>query len=323
MSSNSTQEYGHTSYWDDRYALSDEGFDWLFSFQDVKHFLDAIYANRGSDCKSNERFLLTGAGNAPFSNDLYQDGYKNIVNIDTSVVVIDQMQKLHPHMEWVVMDALEMSFPSKSFDNIIDKSLIDTILCYSNSVPCTRQLMREAFRVLKPGGFLISFSLHSWKEIERFFYEDDLGWTVMPYHIPNARWNESENVNRCVVHSMVLCVKHGGEFGASDSVALSPFNIPNTFSDEEVAIKMRRAKEIIESRLFAKLDTKRLRIYLQRALEAYELITFESSCSDEVEDSDQYDESEKKHQIVEKKASSLTSACTNLSGRSEDFHRNN
>jgi hypothetical protein len=72
-------------YWDDRYEASgDDVFDWLFSYENVKQYLDAIYSHRGShvcvcECvsegvcvcvKKEEQFLITGAGNAPFSPDM-------------------------------------------------------------------------------------------------------------------------------------------------------------------------------------------------------------------------------------------------------------
>ena len=37
------------------------------------------------------KILMLGCGNANFSADLYDDGYKNITNVDISSVVIQQM----------------------------------------------------------------------------------------------------------------------------------------------------------------------------------------------------------------------------------------
>jgi hypothetical protein len=61
----------------------------------------------------------------------------------------------------------------------------------------------------------------------------------MPYHIPNSRWNKEANTGREVEHSMVLCVKHGGALGGAEGVnsaPLSPYDIPNTLSVEEVTV---------------------------------------------------------------------------------------
>jgi hypothetical protein len=41
---------------------------------------------------------------------MYEAGYKNIVNIDISPTVIEQMKQLSPEMEWLAMDATEMTF---------------------------------------------------------------------------------------------------------------------------------------------------------------------------------------------------------------------
>mmetsp|Transcript_5184 Transcript_5184/g.8536 ORF Transcript_5184/g.8536 Transcript_5184/m.8536 type:complete len:287 (+) Transcript_5184:141-1001(+) len=275
-----SQEYGTTEYWDNRYEMSgDDVFDWLFSYSNVKPFLDAVYAYRGSDCKDKEKFLLTGAGNAPFSPDMYADGYCNIVNVDNSTVVIDQMKQKHPEMEWKVMDALDMKeLPDESFENVIDKSLIDTILCYPESIKCVSNLMCEAYRVLKPGGFLLSFSLHPWRAIEDHYTVDKLPWTVQHFNIPNARWNEEENVNRCVVHCMVLCIKPKGDkgegSGGNEELVASAVEVPGALTQSEVEERTKHANGIIESRLFARVNAAFMLRCFSNALEKHEILNF-------------------------------------------------
>ena len=48
---------------------------------------------------------MVGCGNSKLSQQMYDAGYKNIVNIDISPVVIQQMKSHSPQMEWIVMDA--------------------------------------------------------------------------------------------------------------------------------------------------------------------------------------------------------------------------
>ena len=72
-----------------------------------------------------------GCGNSSLAVELYNDGYKNIVNMDYSPVVISNMQRRHKAlgMEWVVMDAMEMSeFPASSFDVVLEKGTLDALL---------------------------------------------------------------------------------------------------------------------------------------------------------------------------------------------------
>jgi len=55
--------------------------------------------------------------------------YNRIVNIDLSTVVIKQQAEKYPEQQWKVMNATNMDFGDKSFDAVIDKSLIDTLMC--------------------------------------------------------------------------------------------------------------------------------------------------------------------------------------------------
>ena len=64
--------------------------------------------------------------------DLYNDGFRNIVNIDYSSVVISNMQKRCKALEgveWIVMDAMDMSaFLPSSFDVVLEKGTLDALL---------------------------------------------------------------------------------------------------------------------------------------------------------------------------------------------------
>jgi 2-polyprenyl-3-methyl-5-hydroxy-6-metoxy-1,4-benzoquinol methylase len=57
-----------------------------------------------------DKILMVGCGNSKLSSQMYQNGYKNIINIDISPTVIEQMKQLFPQMAWEVMDATKMAF---------------------------------------------------------------------------------------------------------------------------------------------------------------------------------------------------------------------
>lgn len=57
--------------------------------------------------------------------------YNKLVNIDLSSVVINQQAAKYPQQIWKVMNALNMDYPDNFFPVVIDKSLIDTLLCAS------------------------------------------------------------------------------------------------------------------------------------------------------------------------------------------------
>ena len=82
-------DYGDPKYWDDRYLKSgkETTFDWLESYQSLSGVLDQFLTHKSM------KILVLGCGNAEFSEDLYDAGYHNVVNIDISTVVIDQMNE--------------------------------------------------------------------------------------------------------------------------------------------------------------------------------------------------------------------------------------
>lgn len=78
--------YGDPSYWDKRYSENEGSmFDWLEDYRSLKPLLGDILT-------PDSKILVLGCGNAEFSEDLYDDGFHNVYNIDISSVVIEQMK---------------------------------------------------------------------------------------------------------------------------------------------------------------------------------------------------------------------------------------
>lgn len=81
---------------------------------------------------------MLGCGNSRFSEDMWDDGYKNIVNVDYSAVVIEKMQERNsetrPEMQWFEMDVRSLTFPDSSFDVAIDKGTMDAMMTSSTDV---------------------------------------------------------------------------------------------------------------------------------------------------------------------------------------------
>lgn len=199
--------YGSVEYWNSRYTNeSGPSFDWLFNFSDVRFALDQIINDK------TKPVLVPGCGNAPFSEDIYfNGGYHNIFNIDISDTAIEQMSNKHGDVQglrFYVMDVLNLQFDDGYFSFIIDKSLIDTLMCYNNGTENTKKMMREINRVLSPGGRYITFSLHSVEEVERYFQDNTFGWKVSCFRIKSSRFNETQECRRrSVAHTMVVCDK--------------------------------------------------------------------------------------------------------------------
>jgi len=98
---------------------------------------------------------------------MWQDGYRNIVNVDYSSVVIEKMSRRHasirPEMKWYEMDVRNLSFADGSFDVAIDKGTMDAMLTAEGDVwdppsevveDCKKEV-EEAVRILRKGGIFL------------------------------------------------------------------------------------------------------------------------------------------------------------------------
>ncbi|TFY54749.1 hypothetical protein EVG20_g9583 [Dentipellis fragilis] len=146
----SNEEYGTKEYWDKRYAqeAADANFDWFKKYEDVADLIREVVPDKAA------RILMLGCGNSTLSEDMYDDGYKNIVNIDArssfsdifinltlpqySPVVVEQMRNRHqnnrPEMSWHEMDIRALTFRDSTFDVAIDKGTMDAMMTAKGDV---------------------------------------------------------------------------------------------------------------------------------------------------------------------------------------------
>lgn len=148
--------YGKKKYWDERYLKqSDRTFDWLEDFFSLRPLL-------AEHVSKEDRILMLGCGNSLLSEEMYDAGFRNIVNVDISGVVVEQMRqrnKQRPLMQWLEMDALDLGFAEQSFDVVLDKSTLDAVLCGSLSFINAAVMLKEVQRVLRVDGyyFIVSY----------------------------------------------------------------------------------------------------------------------------------------------------------------------
>lgn len=145
------------SYWDARYIEAPEPFEWVEDAIDVQ---DILFAALGK-ALSDENILHVGCGNSRLPVQLFDRGIVNIVNIDNSPVVIEQMRHINvcrPSMQWLCMDARQMTFTIAEFDIVIDKSALDSMTCMDDCVPLIEEYLCEVGRVLRPGGVFVCIS---------------------------------------------------------------------------------------------------------------------------------------------------------------------
>ncbi|XP_021640249.2 uncharacterized protein LOC110635276 [Hevea brasiliensis] len=149
-----TQAYGEPCYWDNRYANESGPFDWYQKYASLAPLIN-LYTPR----HHHPRILVIGCGNSAFSEGMVDDGYEDVVNVDISSVVIEAMKKKYsnrPQLKYIQMDVRDMNaFQTGSFDAVIDKGTLDSILCGNNSRQNAAKMFEEVWRVLKDKGVYI------------------------------------------------------------------------------------------------------------------------------------------------------------------------
>ena len=139
--------YGDPKYWEDRYKDQKGSFDWLEDYNSLKPTIQKLNLP-----KENSRILNLGCGNSPFCENMYDDGFHNIDNIDISNNVISIMKNRNikrPEMTFSVMDVRNLKFQDSSFDLAVDKSTIDALLCGDFAYVNVAKMLKEVIRVLK------------------------------------------------------------------------------------------------------------------------------------------------------------------------------
>jgi hypothetical protein len=131
-------EFRSKDYWD-RFFLERGGekFEWYGTYNEIE-------ANVKRSMKYTDKLLIVGCGNSEISADLYDNGYKSIVNLDFSPLVIQEMinkNTKRSSMKWDVGDMTSMpEYRDDEYDIVFDKGDIITII-----IPIT-----TAFLLLRP-----------------------------------------------------------------------------------------------------------------------------------------------------------------------------
>ncbi|EDO44209.1 predicted protein [Nematostella vectensis] len=153
--------YKDKEYWNNRFAKEDT-FEWCKSYKEFRHLL------RGH-VRTCDRILILGCGNSGLSEDMYNEGYTDITNIDYSPIVIENMKrKCHAMrgMEWKVMDITKLDFPPNSFDVVIEKATLDALLVaekdpWNPSVEALKTMecvLSKVSEILEPAGHFMSMT---------------------------------------------------------------------------------------------------------------------------------------------------------------------
>jgi len=147
----------------------------------------------------NYQILNVGAGNSRLSEEMFEDGYQHITNIDISFTVVKQMtealKERYPTLVYKQMDVRQLQYQDGIFDAVIDKGTFDSILCGDGSGPNSAQMLAEIHRVLAPNGVYICISYGTGEQRNRYFQNNDFDWQVINHQVAKPTISTSSVVS--------------------------------------------------------------------------------------------------------------------------------
>ena len=147
----------------------------------------------------SDKILNLGCGNSRLSEELSEEGYEDITNLDFSPKVISIMEEKckakFPKMTFKVMDALDMKeIQTGYYNTVIDKGTLDSVLCGDNSVANAQKMISEVFRVLAPGGHYICITYGDPEHRKKYFETQNWG-NLSSDKIPKPSTSSNANVD--------------------------------------------------------------------------------------------------------------------------------
>lgn len=201
------EEFSRTDYWDSFFrSRGSKSFEWYGEYHDLSSYLNKYI-------KLNDKVLITGCGNSDLGANLYDAGFSNITNIDTSQVVIKQMIKKYEEktsMSYLQMDALNTSFENEGFNVVLDKGTLDALMPNNNEETINRikQYFMEINRITKFGGRYICISLlqeHILKILLDYFVTNN--WMFRAIRCLEVEQAAVDNGEKLTPVFIVVCTK--------------------------------------------------------------------------------------------------------------------
>jgi ubiquinone/menaquinone biosynthesis C-methylase UbiE len=198
-------DYSTREYWETRYSSESTSYDWLLPYSQLRSILLSKLHNN-----LNSEILILGCGNSRLGEELYQENFHNITNIDFSSTVIRQMQEKYEdldEMDFMEMNVCKIEYPPGCFDLIIDKSTLDCVLCGDKSFSRASLMMQNVYRVLKPGGSFVCVSYGMPDARLGYLKNKFLNWTIEHAKIAKVPLEQFVNVELSQFYYVYVCTK--------------------------------------------------------------------------------------------------------------------
>eukprot|EP00062_Callorhinchus_milii_P010839 gi/632956140/ref/XP_007893811.1/ PREDICTED: methyltransferase-like protein 13 [Callorhinchus milii] len=189
----SSKEFSSAEYWEAFFKKrGTSAFEWYGTYVDHCAVLHKYI-------KPTDKVLVVGCGNSELSEQMYDVGYQEMVNIDISEVVINQMKERNatrrPKMAFIKMDMMQTEFADAQFQVVLDKGTLDAIMTDESNGTLNNvdKMFAEIGRVLQVGGRFVCISLaqdHILKKAVSYFSQE--GWMVRVHKVAESEERAAE-----------------------------------------------------------------------------------------------------------------------------------
>merc|ERR1711968_321495 len=184
------------AYWESHYAGTKDTFDWYQQYSHLEVLLQGV--------ANDSNVLITGAGTSMIGLELAKRGVAQPTNIEQSQAAVQAMKGVDSESlcRWDCGDVTQMGYPNDNFDFVVDKAVLDAILCQEGGTRLSQAYLRQVARVLKPSGKLICVSTGK-EEIRKPYLTEIFGTIdVEPINKPSTSPVESADAPK---HFIYIC----------------------------------------------------------------------------------------------------------------------
>lgn len=174
-------------YWDDRYTLDAEPFDWYLCYSTCQPYRELLSVS----LRTTDETLIVGAGSSRLAEELFAASHRSVYNVDFSPVCIRGLVQRYDRMgigpiTSSVQDVCSLDFDDESFDAVIDKATVDSLLCEEGAV---ERALKEISRVLRSGGVFLLLSILAPSPSEGMgmmpmLQQPEYGWECEHHKVP-------------------------------------------------------------------------------------------------------------------------------------------
>lgn len=208
------QQYGRFEYWESRYELDTQTFEWYQDWKGVKDIISQYITKQA-------KILNVGCGSSKLPADMLEEKYESIYSIDNNQTIIDAMKQRYESkgeaLQFECMDVRKLKPEwTEYFDCVIDKGTLDSVLCGEDSKKNSRRMLQEIYRVLSKKGvyFCISYGEPKIRK-DKYFATEDFDWKVVVHKIYRPKMSkdaleltdEPEDIKNERCHYIYVCIK--------------------------------------------------------------------------------------------------------------------